>query len=98
VVVPLKMTVVPEVSLVRSSVVPAGTAMLLKVIVEHAAFPLMAAAAVVKVQDARCSRDWEVGAAATRAPALSRMVERNVETMLAIDEELLKRMEVFIDE
>lgn len=95
---PLKMTVVPEVNLVRSSVVPAGTAILLKVIVEHAAFPLMAAATVVKVQDARCSRDCEVGAAATRAPALSRTVERNVETILAIVEELLKRMEVWVSE
>lgn len=49
-VVPSKITFVPVVSPVRSRVVPAGTTMLLKVMVVQEVLPLIAAAAVVKVQ------------------------------------------------
>ena len=71
---------VPIASLVRSRVVPAGIAMLLRVIVEHDAFPLIAEAAVVNVQLARSCRD--AGAAETKAPAPSKTVTRRILTML----------------
>jgi hypothetical protein len=45
------------VSLVRSSVVPEGTAMWFKTIVAQDVFDLLTAAASVKVQDARFSRE-----------------------------------------
>jgi hypothetical protein len=47
VVVPVKITLVPLVSLVKSRVVPAGTTRLDKVIVEQEALPLATAAAPV---------------------------------------------------
>ena len=56
---------------VRSRVVPAGTTILLNTIAVQEVFPLTAAAAVVKVQDARSASALETGAAIT-APALTR--------------------------
>lgn len=47
----MRHTLVPLFRLVKSSVVPAGTAMLLRVMVEQDALPLIAEAASVKVQE-----------------------------------------------
>lgn len=52
---PEKMTLVPVVKLVKSKVVPAGTTMLLKVMVEQDFLPLATCAAVVKVQEVALS-------------------------------------------
>lgn len=71
------LTLVPDFSPVRSRVVPAGTATLLRVMVEQEALFLMAWAAPVepeKVQEARGTRAFASGAtgAALTAAALSR--------------------------
>lgn len=80
VVVPSKMTCVPLVSLVRSSVVPDGTAILFKTIVAHDVFDLLALAAFVKVHvvalfskfGAAVGAGAVAGAAATRGSMTAR--------------------------
>lgn len=76
------LTVVPDVSLVRSRVVPAGTVMSLMTMAVQEDLPLMAAAASVNVQLARASR--LAGAADTSAPALRRRELRYIATMMSI--------------
>lgn len=63
-----RLTLVPEAKLVRSSVVPAGTAMLFKVMVLQDALDFATLAASVKVQDA-LSASWERGAASPAGAA-----------------------------
>ncbi len=65
---PEKMTWVPELSPVRSRVLPAGTAMSCNIMVEQDFFPAAAAAAEVNVQDARGTTS--AAGAANAAPAL----------------------------
>ena len=57
----------------RILTLPAGTAMLLKVMVEQAALPLLAAAAVVNVQDARSASSLAGAALATEAVVAKRL-------------------------
>jgi hypothetical protein len=66
---------VPEVRPVKSRVVPAGTVMPLRIMAEQLVFPLLAAAAVVKVQE-RFSREV-AGAAETRMEAVLRASPRD---------------------
>lgn len=79
VVVPLKTTCVPLVSLVKSRVVPAGTTRLSRVIVEHEAFELATAVAPdapvkVQLEAARSFRGAALVVAASAATAMVRIV------------------------
>lgn len=80
VVVPWKVTVVPDFKPVRSRVVPAGTVMPLMTMLLQEALFLIAVAASVKVQPSRASRPD--GAAATSAPALRSIEVRAYATIL----------------
>ena len=76
---PLKTTLVPLARLVRSRVVPAGTAMLLRVMVEQDFLFLIASAALVKVQLSRLAGAamTEVAASATVAREVKRCMLRD---------------------
>lgn len=78
----IRHTLVPDLRLVRSSVVPAGTAMLFRVMVEQEALPLMAAAASVKVQAASrltsAGAAWIMGSRAARATTGSMIADVGV--------------------
>jgi hypothetical protein len=104
VVVPWKMTVVPELSLVRSRVVPDGTATLLRIMVAQEVLDLLAEAASVKVQLVPVARSFScaawvgagatAGAADTRAPALRSSVESARTTILKRIESELREWKV----
>lgn len=67
-------TVVPSLRPVRSRVSPAGTSMLLRVMVEQEVLPDLASAAEVKVQESRALSS--TGTAATSAaPTVAAMTE-----------------------
>ena len=89
VVVPWKVTVVPDFKPVRSRVVPAGTVMPLMTISVQEALFLIAVAASVKVHPARASRPD--GAAETSAPALRSIEVRAYATIvLAVEKRELR--------